>query len=343
MRGMVQTVLGPVSPETLGPTTAHEHLLLDFSVVFQEPEAASERGLAFQPVDLDILAWVRYDPFRSRDNLMLVDEDTTVEEAMLFRAAGGRTIVDTTTRGIGRDPAAAARISRRTGLNVVIGSGYYVGASHPDGMDAKSEDEIAAEIVADLTAGQRGVRAGVIGELGCSWPLWPNERKVLRAGAWAQVETGASIIIHPGRSEDAPFEVLDVLAAAGADVERVVIGHLGRTYFDGERLLELARTGCYLAYDQLGWETSNFSLASTDFPSDAQRIGFVKLLVDEGHGGQVLLGQDVCSKDKLVRYGGHGFAHLLDNIAPRMVEAGISQHDVDRMLIRNPAEMLTLT
>ena len=232
MRGMVQTVLGPVSPETLGTTTAHEHLLLDFSVVFQEPEAASERGLAFEPVGLDNLAWTRYDPFRSRDNLMLVDEDTTVEEAMLFRAAGGRTIVDTTTRGIGRDPAAAARISRRTGLNVVIGSGYYVGASHPDGMDAMSEDEIAAEIVSDVTTGQGGVKAGVIGELGCSWPLWDNERKVLRAGARAQVETGASIIIHPGRSEDAPFEILDVLAAEGADVERVVIGHLGRTYFD---------------------------------------------------------------------------------------------------------------
>ena len=132
---------------------------------------------------------------------------------MLFRAAGGRTIVDTTTRGIGRDPAAIARISRRTGLNVVIGSGYYVGASHPDGMDAMSEDEIADEIAADVTTGQGGVRAGVIGELGCSWPLWENERKVLRAGAQAQVETGASIIIHPGRSEDAPFEILDVLAA----------------------------------------------------------------------------------------------------------------------------------
>ena len=82
-------MLGPVTPDTLGLTTAHEHLLLDFSVVFQEPEAASDRGLAFEPVGLDNLAWTRYDPFRSRDNLMLVDEDTTVEEAMLFRAAGG--------------------------------------------------------------------------------------------------------------------------------------------------------------------------------------------------------------------------------------------------------------
>ena len=62
----------------------------------------------------------------------------------------------------------------------------------------------------------------------------------------------------------------------------------------------------------------------------------MKLLVDEGHGGQVLLGQDVCSKDKLVKYGGLGFAHLLDNIAPRMVEAGISQDDVDRMLVTQP-------
>ena len=342
MRGKVQTVLGPVSPEALGPTTTHEHLLLDFSVVFQERAAASQRALSMQPVSIRNLAWVRYDPFRSRDNLMLVDEDTAVEEAMLFKAAGGRAIVDTTTRGIGRDPAAIARIARRTGLNIIIGAGYYVGASHPHDMDEKTEDDIAREIVEDVTEGRAGVRAGVIGELGCSWPLWDNERKTLRAGARAQAETGASIVIHPGRSEDAPFEILDVLADAGADVSRVVIGHIGRTYFDEGRLLELARTGCYLAYDQMGWESSNFSLAPTDFPSDAQRIGFIKRLVDEGYGGRALLGQDVCSKDKLVKYGGLGFAHLLDNIAPRMVEAGISREDVDRMLIRNPAEMLTL-
>ena len=49
---------------------------------------------------------MRYDPFRNRDNLELLDEDTAVSEALLFKRAGGGTVVDVTTLGIGRDPLA---------------------------------------------------------------------------------------------------------------------------------------------------------------------------------------------------------------------------------------------
>ena len=342
-RGKIQTVLGLVEKGSLGPTLTHEHLLIDFSVVFQEPCVASERGLATEPVSLNNLGWVRYDSFRNADNLDLLDEETSVSEVLLFKAAGGGTIVDTTTIGIGRDPKAIARIARRTGLNIVIGAGYYVGASHPVDLAGKSEHVIKDEIIAEIVEGDGGIKSGIIGELGCSWPLWEDEKKVLKAGALAQLETGASIVIHPGRNEEAPFEILDILSDAGADVKRVVIGHIGRTYVNPDRLLKLAETGCFLAYDQIGWESSNFSLAPTDFPSDAQRINFIKTLVDNGHGKQVLVGHDVCSKDKLVKYGGLGFAHILDNIVPRMISSGISPDDVQAILVHNPADMLSLT
>ena len=32
MTGKVQTVLGTIGPEEMGPTTTHEHLLIDFQV-----------------------------------------------------------------------------------------------------------------------------------------------------------------------------------------------------------------------------------------------------------------------------------------------------------------------
>ena len=97
-------------------------------------------------------------------------------------------------------PPGPARISRATGLSVVMGAGYYVPVSHPEGMDDMSEDDIAEEIVRDVTegVGETGVRAGIIGEIGCVFPLSANVLKVVRAAARAQVRTGAPILIHPG-------------------------------------------------------------------------------------------------------------------------------------------------
>ena len=342
LSGLVHTVLGPVRPEELGRTTTHEHLFIDFLCMFKAPSEASEQYRAFQPVALENLGWVRYDPFRNRDNLQLLDEGTAISEAMLFKRAGGGTIVDATTIGIGRDPKALARIARATGLNIVMGAGYYVDAVHPEGMDETSAADIAGEIVADITTGvgDTGVRAGIIGELGCSWPLTENERKVLQAGAGAQQETGAPVLIHPGRNEAAPFEILEVLAEAGADLSRVIMGHLDRTFHDEGKLIELARMGCYLEYDLFGWETSFYPLSESDMPNDVQRIGFIKTLIGAGYGSRIVIAQDVFGKHQLAKYGGHGYAHILENIVPRMREKGISQEDIGSILVANPARIL---
>ena len=343
LSGMAHTVLGPVSPDDLGPTTTHEHLLIDFKMMFRPPSEASERPKAFEPVTLQNLGWVSYDPFRSQDNLELLDEETAIDEVQRFKAAGGRTIVEATTFGIGRDPHGLVRIARATGVNIVMGAGYYVDAVHPNDMDDKSDSEIADEIVAQLTIGvdDTGVRAGIIGELGCTWPLTDNERKVLRGGARAQRETGAAILIHPGRDPAAPFEVLDVLAEAGADTRRVIIGHLDRTIADVDILLELARRGPYLEYDLFGWEVSNYSPSDMDMPNDAQRIAFIERLVQEGHADQVVIAHDMCFKSRLASYGGHGYSHILENIVPRMRARGIPEGDIDSIVVANPARVLT--
>ncbi len=342
MLGLAQTVLGPVPPEELGPTTTHEHLLIDFTVMFHPPAEASDRYKAFQPVTMENLGWVRYDAFRNKDNLEVLDEELAISEALLFKAQGGRTIVDATTIGIGRDPRALARIARATGLNIVMGAGYYVDDAHPKGMDEKTEADLGAEITTELTTGVggTGVKAGIIGELGCSWPLAENERKVLRASAMAQQETGAAILIHPGRNEQAPFEVLDVLAEAGADTGRVIMGHIDRTLLDEDTLLEFAARGSYLEYDLFGWEISYYPLGEIDIPTDAQRIAYIKRLVDEGYADRVVLAHDVFAKSRLSAYGGPGIAHILENIVPRMREKGISEEDIHSMLVVNPARVL---
>lgn len=343
MSGMAQTVLGAVSPETLGPTTTHEHLLIDFVCMFRPPSVASDIHRAYQPVGLDNLGWIRYDPFRNRDNLQLVDEETAISEARLFKLAGGGTIVDVTTIGIGRDPLGLAHIARATGLNIVMGAGYYVDAVHPEGMDDKSELELEKEMAAEITVGvgDTGVRAGIIGEIGCTWPLTDNERKVVRAAARVQQETGASILIHPGRNEAAPFEILEVIAKAGGALDRVVMGHLDRTLQDVGRVIELAQSGCYLEYDLFGWETSYYTFSTVDMPNDGQRIAWIKRLADEGYAGRVVLAQDIWGKHYLTKYGGFGYGHILTNIVPRMREAGISRADVDAMIVSNPARILT--
>lgn len=341
--GQVQTVLGQISPATVGLTTTHEHLLIDFTCMFKPPTTASDRLRAYEPVKMENLGWVGYDPFRNYDNLQLIDEQVAATEASLFKKAGGGTIVDVTTVGIGRDPLALARIARVTGLNIVTGAGYYVDIVHPDDMNQKSDSDIANEMVADLTKGigNTGIKAGIIGELGCSWPLTDNERKVLRAAAIAQQATGSAILIHPGRNDSAPFEILDVLKDSGADISRVVIGHLDRTIFDEPTLLKLAEQGCVLEYDLFGWETSYYPLSNRDMITDAQRLEYIKFLVDEGYEEKIVVGQDIFAKYRLVTYGGLGYAHLIENIIPRMHDNGLSDDSISSIFIENPKRILT--
>src|SRR4029450_13667102 len=250
LSGKAQTVLGPVAGGVMGITLPHEHLLIDFKVMFKEPEAAADKGRALAPVSMANLGWIRQNFSSNLDNLRLLDEDVARDEALLFQHARGQTMVDPTNGGLSRDPEALARIARATGLHIVMGAGYYVQAAHPATLAQRGVDDIAREIVDDITTGvgTSGVRAGLIGEIGCTWGWTDGEKKVVRAAVAAQRETGAPLMIHPGRNPRAPMQILEVVEKEGGNLKRPIMCHIERTIADRKHLMDLAETGCYREY-----------------------------------------------------------------------------------------------
>jgi len=339
LSGQAQTVLGPIAAEAMGVTLPHEHLFIDFEVMFKEPSGGSERGLARQPVSLANLGWVRQHFSSNLDNLQLLDEKVARDEALLFKHAGGQTFVDPTNRGLARDPLALARVARATGLNIIMGSGYYVAAAHPPDMDTRTVDDIAREIVTDLTVGvgDSGVRAGFIGEIGTTWPWAENEKKVVRAAVAAQRDTGAALMIHPGRHERLPLDIVDFLGREGADLGRTVMCHIERTIADPAVLLELAATGVYLEYDLFGLETSYYPYnPAFDMPNDGERMRQILFLIERGHLAQVLMSHDIAYKHCLTKWGGFGYHHLLVNVIPRLRAKGADDKTIQTLLVDNP-------
>jgi len=339
LSGQAQTVLGPIAGEAMGITLPHEHLLIDFEVMFREPANGAERGLARQPVSLANLGWVRHNFSSNLDNLQLLDEAVARDEALLFKHAGGQTFVDPTNRGLARDPLALARVARATGLNIIMGSGYYVAAAHPADMDRRTVDDIARELVTDLTEGVdgTGVRAGFIGEIGTTWPWTDNEKKVLRAAVAAQRETGAALMIHPGRHERLPLAIVDFIRKEGADLGRVIMCHIERTIADPAVLLELAATGVRLEYDLFGLETSYYPYnPAFDMPNDGERMRQILFLIERGHLAQILMSHDIAYKHCLTRWGGFGYHHLLVNVIPRLRAKGADDKIVQTLLIDSP-------
>jgi phosphotriesterase-related protein len=328
----------------MGITLPHEHLLIDFAVMFREPASAAERGLSRQPVSLANLGWVRHHFSSNLDNLQLLDEAVARDEALLFKHAGGRTFVDPTNRGLARDPLALARLARASGLNIIMGSGYYVDAAHPPGMDGRTVDGIARELVADLTDGVdgTGVRAGFIGEIGTSWPWTDNEKKVVRAAVAAQRETGAALMIHPGRHERLPLAIVDFVRKEGGDLERTIMCHVERTIADRAVLLELAATGVRLEYDLFGLETSYYPYnPAFDMPNDGERMRQILLLIERGHLDQILMSHDIAYKHCLTKWGGFGYHHLLVNVIPRLRARGADDQTIQTLLVDNPRRAFT--
>ena len=346
--GKVLTVLGPIDGKELGVTLTHEHLIIDHvKANFTEPKDSADRELAYKPVSPEILHWLRYNRTENKDNLRLNEAKVIINEVKRFKQTGGGAIVEMTNRGINRDPKALIRISKTTGVHVIMGSGYYLNTSHPADMDKKAEEEITQEIVRDVTEGVdgTGVRAGMIGEIGCVWPLHPNEKKTLRAAAKAQQLTGAPVNIHPGRKREAVFELVDIFKDAGGDLSRAVMSHVDVRVRSHEDRVKLAKTGCYLEYDNVGWEgprpiTLNWDPA-IDIPTDELRVKEIRQLIEAGFLKQIVLSTDVCMKVHLRQYGGHGYDHIQKYFVPLMLTLGMTREQIDTILIENPRRMLT--
>ena len=343
--GKVQTVRGPIDPADLGVTLTHEHILIDLLDAHGAgPEEAGAAGFYVRPLSIENVGYVRHHKWRNEDNARLSDISAAVDEVLLYKQFGGGALVDATSLGIGRDPVGLSRVSAATGVHIVMGGSYYVESAHPPDMDSRTEEDLTREMVSDITVGADGtrIRTGVIGEVGCSWPVTDNERKVLRASAHAQRRTGAPILIHPGRNPRGPFQVLEVLREAGADMSHVIMGHIERSLFDRRDFVRLADSGCYIEWDLFGQEQSFYGVGRRiDMPSDATRMDTIAWMVAEGYGDRILVAHDVCHKIETRGYGGKGYLYLLGQVVPRMLERGLDRRAIERILVQNPAEALT--
>ena len=342
--GQVVTISGPVDPDRIGFTLAHEHFLLQLDNWFVRPESGPDETFAYSPLTLASLARVRYRPFSHWDNIRIDDVDTVIAEVRQYMEAGGQTIVDVTPPAIGRDPGPLQDIARATGVTVVCGAGYYVASSHPPELARMSYGEIADGLVAELVSGigTSGVRPGVIGEIGTSNPLHPDEAKVLRAAAAAQDRTGAPISIHMSSPDDYAHEVLDILEQGGADLTKVAIGHLdGVQPFPIDYHTSIAARGAYVEYDLFGATEFSEDGLWPPPPSDLSRIEAVTGLIELGIGDRLLLSHDVCTKMQQRAYGGFGFAHLPGHVLPLMRNLGLPEDQLTMLTRTNPARWLT--
>lgn len=351
--GKVMTVMGPVEPGAIGIAQMHEHLMIDFLAVGLADQSshataaagAAEAGLDWlEPISLSNYYKVRRNPFLLKEAMQLLDIGLVTEALNQYRRAGGSCIVEVTPIGLGRDPEALRRIAEETGVIIVMGTGYYIRDFQPPEFATMHEDEIADIIVRDIEegAGASATRPGIIGEVGLTWPMHPQEVKALRAAAKAQRRTGLALTIHPGRDVAAPLEAIRIVEDAGGDPTRTIICHLDRTLFATEDFIALAKTGCYCEQDLFGWETRHYPLSDIDMPNDAIRIGYIQALTDAGHLDQVLVSHDVDSKVRLKPYGGEGYEHIIQNVLPIMRRKGFGEDEIDRIMVGNPRRALTI-
>jgi phosphotriesterase-related protein len=307
----IHTVRGEVQPGDLGVTYVHEHMICDAPADMQ----ATSGGI----------------------DLVLRDEDVQAAELRLFVQAGGRAIIDLTCLEYGRDAEALRRLSEATDVHIVCATGHIMEGYWKSVLDitSRTDTDLVDEMVSDLTDGVdgTGIRAGVI-KVGSSHNrITPDEERMIRAAAVVQRETGAPISTHTTAGTMGPAQT-ELLRAAGADMEHVIIGHIDRNLVWDDHLA-IARSGARMGYDCISKE---------HYQPDSVRIEFIKRLCDEGYEDRICFSGDLARRSYLTSWGGGpGLTYILWRFVPWLVQEGITPDQVEGFLVRNPARQFTFT
>jgi phosphotriesterase-related protein len=332
---MIETVLGPIAAEQLGPTSMHDHLLTDARALAappREPPPADPR------VTVENLGFLRWNLLGLEDNLVLDDADRAVAELAHATAAGQSGLVDLTVWGLGPAHARLPAIASATGMHVMVGFGAYIEKTHPAFLTGLSGAEIEARMDAALRDALPGVdfRAALLGIVGTGSPIGASEDRVLRAAGAAAGRAGAAVNVHLHPTGFLGPEVLDRLAAEGTPATRVIFDNVDK-HLDLGYLRELAAAGATLE-----WCFGNEAYYRDGLkdPTDAERLEGLTTLLSEGLAGSMVLGHSIWVKTQLRAYGGMGYDHLLTRIVPELRRRGAADRDVQRMLVENPRRLL---
>ena len=315
----VMTVTGPVSADQLGFTLVHEHLYY---------------GMEAESGD-------NWDRVYGRN---VHDSDQIFEQLMEYKNAGGVTFVDQTTGGLygkggnilleqSSEPVkhslAVREMAERTGLNIILGTGWYrVPFYDPYIYDIKT-DELAEKLVRDITEGLHGtdVKAGILGEIGvenATW-VWPVEERMLRAVARAHKQTGVTIATH-AVGGPVGLDQLEILEEEGVDPGRVIIGHVS-LFHNHEYHAEVARRGAFIAFDTI--KAGQWAFLSR--PS----IEHILMALDAGLIDHILMSHDVSA------FGAGGYDQIPNIVRGDLRERGVTDEQFHQIMVDNPRRALT--
>ncbi len=300
----IMTVHGEISKELLGKTYIHEHLSID---------------LSSQKKDADTC-------FDNKDEL--------IQELKALKKLGINSLVEVTNIGMGRDIERIREISQSSGIQVIVSTGFYKEPFYPEYVNRLSEKQLAKIMISDIINGidESGVHAHVIGEIGTSHnKVEENEKKVLKASIRAHLETGRPISTHTTLGTLGDWQVA-FMKKEGVDMNKVIIGHLGLNAED-DYLEKIADFGCFLGFDTIG---------KISYQSDEKRAKAIKNLIDKGHINQIVLSQDLTRKSHLTCRGGIGYSYLMKSFIPTMKKEGITQDQIEKMLVDNPSRVLDI-
>ena len=282
-------------------------------------------------------------PFLNRDNCGLLDMKAAIEELGDFVECGGKTVVDPTNLGIGRDPSALAAASAAAPASISSWARASISRpSHPPYVKDMPVEAIAEAIAADcgVSEDEPEVCAGIIGEIGISKDFTPSEEKVLRGAARASRISGAPLSIHLPGWERLAHRVLDVVESEGADLRHTVLCHMNPSLHDRKYQRSLADRGAFLEYDMIGMDFF-YADQQAQSPCDEENAIAICKLVEDGYLNSILMSQDVFLKMMLTRYGGFGYGYILKHFVPRLKRHRMSQATIERILIENPRRVFS--
>lgn len=341
---VIQTVRGKIAPEHLGVTLMHEHTFWDQGCYRNEqPEELTHRAFLQSPVTIENLGKIHYNMHQHWDNVVQTDPDISISEMSEFKYAGGNSICDVTTYGIGRDTKGILRVAAATGLNIILGCGLYVERSRPNKLKELSRIKLTDLFIKEGTEGdENGVVSGIIGEIGISDEMSESDIELLEISVDVQKATGMAIMIHPPFFEKKAHKILDILEKSGANMQKVIYAHIDPQCEDDDYQDSIAKRGVYLEYDEFGMEfpCTLEKYVRRWLPSDIQRIRAIVRQIERGNVDRILVSQDICFKAMLKRWGGPGYSHLLENIVPSMKLEGITKEHLKTIFIDNPRTVL---
>jgi phosphotriesterase-related protein len=313
---MVETARGPVEAAELGRTLMHEHVFVLTADVQQN--FPDEWG----------------------------DEDARVADAVKrlgeLPRHGVDTIVDVTVIGQGRNIPRVKRIADQVpDLNVVVATGIYTFDEVPLYFWRRPPEAMTEYFVRDITEGiaGTGVKAGMLKCAVDTKGLTRGVEQVLRSVARAHQQThGTPVTIHTHAAGQHGPAILEVLKQEGADLDRVVLGHSGDATGDPDYLEKMANAGLTLGMDRFGID---------HFATFEARSDLVVELCRRGLAERMVLSHDTCcyidwfapgSLDDLTQW---HYLHVSQDVLPYLRDHGVTDDEIDTMLVRNPARILS--